>query len=725
MSNVPFWSTIRRLGSARRERVRQRGQVLVLFVLTSFVIIGMVAVVIDVAWFWTNEQRMQRAADAGALAGAVYLPGDVTKAYTAARAEAEKNGFSSGVNGMTVTPLQDAANRRRLQVTITGPVDAYFAKVFCAITNCTSQATATVKGVAEYVLPVPMGSPQNYYGVGTYVYNQITSNTTNNNADTGWDPEGAAVTGGGWSNPTNAATANSIYTTTSTNNAAQQWNTFGLQTGTGAIPNDGTLVIDGLEVQLANVYYSSGFGGSTGCTVKVETSWNGGTNWSTAQNTSALSTTTTTDKIVGSSSATSSWGAHSWAYADFSNTNFRVRLTWTNGTSTCGSGRQVNLDQLIVRVTYHTSTTTTTTTQTTGSVTSPTGGSLTSQGFWGAVITRGGSRENGDEFSPYNDNSGISGHTSTNPEYDPTGYDYTVVFPGNSGQVKIYDASFCETGSNGSGGNMGAGDHWIGGSPNGVTTVYQLWNENGTPYDTTDDTLVATSGTTFANQIQADYSGAMGTPADDGLTDCSSDPYHNAWYTLATGVAAGRYRVNVNTSSTNNNGTNAENMWSLWVTSTGSGPQVYGEGKMAAYNNLVSGNQLFYLAQIGTENAGKTMEISLFDPGDVSGNAYLKIKSPNGNAYNYATFSWSADDGTSGTNVTQIQTASAGGSLFNDRLITIDVSLPSTYGSGGLTPSGETQAGWWKIEYNVSGGNDTTTWQVGIRGSPVHLIPTN
>jgi hypothetical protein len=163
-------------------------------------------------------------------------------------------------------------------------------------------------------------------------------------------------------------------------------------------------------------------------------------------------------------------------------------------------------------------------------------------------------------------------------------------------------------------------------------------------------------------------------------------------------------------------------MFSLWVNSSGTGPQVYGEGKMTAYNNLVAGNQLFYLAQIGAENAGKTMEISLFDPGDVSGNAYLRIESPDGNTYNYATFSWSADNGTSGTNVTSIQTASAGGSFFNDRLITIDVALPSTYGSTGLTPGGETQPGWWKIEYQVSGGNDTTTWQVGIRGSPVHLI---
>ena len=705
----------------RASRERSKGQTLVLFALSSVLIIALVALVIDVAWFWTNEQQMQKAADAGALAGAVYLPGNVNQAYTSALAEAKKNGYVDGTNGVTVTPQQDATNRRRLKVTITGPVQAYFAQVFCFFTSCTNSISESVNATAEFTLPVPMGSPQNYYGVGTYVYDTVNTNHNNNNSDTGFMAEGGAATGS-WVNPTNAATANSVYTTASSTSQAEQWNSFGLQ-GTSGVPNDGTLVVDGLEVGLNNVFIT-GSGTSTNCYVKVEVSWNSGTTWSTAQNTSALNTTNTTDKTVGSNSSTASWGAHSWSYADFSNTNFRVRLTWLNGAGngSCASTRVVSLDQLTVRVTYHTVTTTTTYTPTTGSVTGPTGSTLTSQGFWGAVITKGGSRENGDQFSPFNDNSSISGHTSTNPDYTADGYDYTVILPGGSGQVKIYDASFCETGSNGSGGNLGAGDHWIAGSPNPVTTVYQLWNENNTPYDTTDDTLVATSGSTFANQVQADYSGVMGTPAHSGLTDCSTDPYHNGWYTLATGLSAGRYRVNVNTSDSANNSTNAENMFSLWVTSSGTGPQVYGEGKMAAYNNLVAGNQLFYLAQIGAENAGKTMEISLFDPGDVSGNAYLKIKSPDGNTYNYATFSWSADNGTSGTNVTSIQTASSGGSFFNDRLITIDVALPSTYGSTGLTPGGETQPGWWKIEYQVSGGNDTTTWQVGIRGSPVHLV---
>ncbi len=37
----------------------------------------LLAVVLDVSWYWANTLRVQRAADAAALAGAVYLPDDV------------------------------------------------------------------------------------------------------------------------------------------------------------------------------------------------------------------------------------------------------------------------------------------------------------------------------------------------------------------------------------------------------------------------------------------------------------------------------------------------------------------------------------------------------------------------------------------------------------------------------------------------------------------------
>ena len=84
-------------------RLRQSGQVLALFVLSMIVLTGMVAVVVDISWFWSNSLRVQRAADAAALAGAIYLPGSPGTAYSVARAEATKNGYSGG-SGTTITP---------------------------------------------------------------------------------------------------------------------------------------------------------------------------------------------------------------------------------------------------------------------------------------------------------------------------------------------------------------------------------------------------------------------------------------------------------------------------------------------------------------------------------------------------------------------------------------------------------------------------------------------
>ena len=98
-------------GSAQEaSRLRQTGQVLALFVLSMVVLIGMVAVVVDISWFWSNSLRVQRAADAAALAGAIYLPGSPATAYSVARAEATKNGYTGG-SGTTITPTQDPTQR--------------------------------------------------------------------------------------------------------------------------------------------------------------------------------------------------------------------------------------------------------------------------------------------------------------------------------------------------------------------------------------------------------------------------------------------------------------------------------------------------------------------------------------------------------------------------------------------------------------------------------------
>ncbi len=573
-----------------------------------------------------------------------------------------------------------------------------------------------------------MGSPQNYYGVGFYEKQVATVTPVPGN--TGWLPAAQSVAGGQWTNPNNAFANDNVYTTEDTNNQIQQWTNFNLQ---GGIPNDGTLVIDGLEVRLQDARLT-GSGTSTSCKIQVAVSWNGGSSWSTNLGSANL-TTGDTDPVVGSNADTSMWTPHTtWGRSDFANGTFRVRLTWQDGTASCAATRNVRLDQLEVRVQYHT--TTTSWSNQVQSVNDPlTGTALASQGFWGAIFTSGGIRENGDQYAPANlGNGAVDAPGPGNPDYDPEGYDYTIELPGGSGQVRLFDPIYCATGSNGHGGNLGAGDHWTGTQSSGtlvrpVAVTYRLYNTNGTVANNADDgPPVATLTYDPGNQTLANLSGEYGTPTapqggQPAHTDCSTNPAHNAWVQIASGLASGTYRLNVNTSlNAANMNVGAENLFSIWVKSTGNA-RVYGSGRMAAYSNLDGGLQKFYFAQIEQTHAGKTMIIDLFDPGETNGNAYLRLLSPDGNSYDYVNFDWTSDDGRSGTNVNVIQTSN-GSALFNNKQITISVPLPASYGAAGLDPPGDitSEPGWWLIEYDIAQANDTTTWGVSIRGNPVHLV---
>jgi len=77
--------------------------------------------------------------------------------------------------------------------------------------------------------------------------------------------------------------------------------------------------------------------------------------------------------------------------------------------------------------------------------------------------------------------------------------------------------------------------------------------------------------------------------------DCAADLDHNRWYRLAQNLAAGTYRLQVTTSSTGNSGTNAENIFGIQVTSSGSAkPRIHGLGRMAAFAN-VNGRRVAFL----------------------------------------------------------------------------------------------------------------------------------
>jgi Flp pilus assembly protein TadG len=462
----------RRAAPAATTRRRSRGQVIVIFAGGMLAFMGLMAIVIDVSWYWANTLRVQRAADAAALAGVVWLPdnfsGAAPNAQTTALAEAQKNGYIPG-GGTTINMSQDPNNDRRLIVTVNTSVPSFFARVIGIASFPVSRTSK-----AEFILPVPMGSPQNYYGVGTFLNLPLTTtNYTNPAAYNAGNPTSGTnpttnttfnTSGGAWLTPDQAYTSDNSATTSATNLNQDSWNTFNFGGISGA-------TIDGIVVNLQAKVSTTG----VACKVRTEVSWDSGN---------------TTNGYVwyalGSVNNPAVWGNNhaSWVPGDFASGVFRVRLTNLKGAG-CGT---TSVDEVTAVVYSHT--TTHSATPTAQPVIGPLGGPLATQGFWGADITKGGSRENGDEFGPANDN--LKG--TANPEYDGKGVDYNVIIAGPNGQVRLFDPTFCETGPVAGSGNFGAGDHWIAGSANPVTTVYAIYNINGTPFDTSDDIQVATSG---------------------------------------------------------------------------------------------------------------------------------------------------------------------------------------------------------------------------------------
>ncbi len=147
-----------RTRSGRRPAARAQGQVVVIFVFALGLLFSIMALVIDIGNIWNNSLHVQQAAEAAAMAGVPYMPGDFATASVRASAEAKRNGFSAA-GGATIAASINLESNRRLDVTITRNYGTYFLRLFGMNTVRISR-TAT----AEYTLPVPMGSPLSTYG---------------------------------------------------------------------------------------------------------------------------------------------------------------------------------------------------------------------------------------------------------------------------------------------------------------------------------------------------------------------------------------------------------------------------------------------------------------------------------------------------------------------------------------------------------------------------------
>jgi hypothetical protein len=163
----------RRRGKSRR--AGQRGQTLVIFALSFTVLLGLAGLAIDATRAYDLYARMQRAAEAGALAGVLYMPAyynrirpnDMDSAVSRASKEVVKNGF-----GTVYSPTASACSST-LEVSIC-PVIGKSDDLLVSIHETLDLVLLSGLGVqpvnltataqAEYLPPLQIGSRLNYFG---------------------------------------------------------------------------------------------------------------------------------------------------------------------------------------------------------------------------------------------------------------------------------------------------------------------------------------------------------------------------------------------------------------------------------------------------------------------------------------------------------------------------------------------------------------------------------
>lgn len=141
----------------RRTRLKgERGYVLIMSALILMPLLAFAGFAVDIGYWYTYANRMQRAADAAALAAVVWMPND-EKAEQIALETARANGFDDAASDIEVTVTPVGNRRVRVYIHDTS-VDMFLSSLFLDSVDIERQA------LAEYVQAVPMGSPDNTLG---------------------------------------------------------------------------------------------------------------------------------------------------------------------------------------------------------------------------------------------------------------------------------------------------------------------------------------------------------------------------------------------------------------------------------------------------------------------------------------------------------------------------------------------------------------------------------
>lgn len=148
----------RLIESRLRSRRGEEGATLLWVAGMLVVLLGVSAFAIDLGWLYLNSYRLTKAADAAALAGVVNLPASPGQADIDAQAASSANAFPIGG---TNTFASEVLPENSYEVTLGTSVNAFFLRVL-GFESFDIARTST----ARYILPVPMGSPANCFGIG-------------------------------------------------------------------------------------------------------------------------------------------------------------------------------------------------------------------------------------------------------------------------------------------------------------------------------------------------------------------------------------------------------------------------------------------------------------------------------------------------------------------------------------------------------------------------------
>lgn len=396
--------------------------------------------------------------------------------------------------------------------------------------------------------------------------------------------------------------------------------------------------------------------------------------------------------------------------------------------------------------------------------------------LWSAIQGPYETHANGDAFATLC-RTGVSGascgtpSSPSNSEYKPEGYEFAIDVPASGvGQpitVEIWDAIEVQRTT----GNTAAQDcnstaaPWVpGGFPsgfnqqqcqtgdsgptdrNGVNMQYQIWQNDGS--DLTTNFTTPLSGC------------ELYIPRDTAANPTALTTYKNKWVTLCTftptqkGIYPMRVKSSniVHASTTIADSTSAAG-WNAYSIRLGgsSGARLYSIGDLSIWTNTPGSTARFYLASIGTEHKGKTLQLDLFDPGDgTSGTYKMQLLAPPGAApFNtpaagapllppqygqtipatnvadscYANMTGRANRADTtpvlvnqASTLCEVTTRDSSGQKFQNGWLRFQVVLSPNY-------SCSTDC-WWTIKYDFGTGgvpNDRTTWALQVLGDPVHL----